>query len=187
MLRKLQVLVCLICATNAIAQNINFTPSKTTQKQDDTKIDYKQMGAPMPSLVFIPYYDSNTKQTDRKQFMTNGDFDNGANLFIMMFNPTCSHCQDETMMMEKNGSLFIRSKVVLLANNVMKPYLSDFVTLTHVDQYPFMYLGIDSTDFINNLFLYQQLPQLNIYNCARKLIKTYSGEVAIDSLKKYIQ
>lgn len=187
MLRKLLLLVCVMCATNAIAQHENSTPSKTTQKQDDPKIDYKQTGAPMPSLIFIPYYDTNSKETDHKKYMTNSDFDNGANLFVMMFNPTCSHCQDETVILGKNGSLFKRSKVLLLANIIMKPYMGDFVALTHVDRHPFMYLGVDSTDFINNLFLYQQLPQLNIYNSERKLIRTYTGEVAIDSLKKYIQ
>ncbi|MFI4962763.1 MAG: hypothetical protein ACHP6H_02785 [Legionellales bacterium] len=141
----------------------------------------------MPSLIFIPYYDSNSKAGDRKKYMINSDLDNGANLFVMMFNPTCSHCQEQTIMLEKNASLFKKSKVLLLANIIMKPYLSDFVVLTHVDSYPFMYLGLDSTDFINNLFLYQQLPQLNIYNNERKLIRTYTGEVAIDSLKRYIQ
>ena len=187
MFRNILVLVCIFCATNAIAQNAISTPSKTTQKQDDTKIDYKQIDAPMPSLIFIPYYDSNSKVQDRKKYMTNSDLDNGANLFVMMYNPTCSHCQDETMLLENNAFLFKRSKVLLLANIIMKPYLGDFIALTHADRYPFMYIGIDSAEFINKLFLYQSLPQLNIYNSERKLIRTYTGEVAIDSLKKYIQ
>ncbi len=48
-----------------------------------------------------------------------------------------------------------------------------------------MYIGTDSSGFINNVFLYQSLPQINIYSPAHKLIKTYTGEVPIDSLKQY--
>ena len=69
----------------------------------------------------------------------------------------------------------------------MQPYLGDFVAITHVDKYPEIYLGTDSTDFVSNLFLYQALPQINVYSADRKLIRSYSGEVAVDSLKKYIQ
>ena len=69
----------------------------------------------------------------------------------------------------------------------MKPYLSDFIKQVHLNEYPSIYLGTDSMGFINNAYLYQALPQINIYNSDRKLVKTYTGEVAIDSLKKYIQ
>ena len=126
--------------------------------------------------------------TPAKPVLTNKDLDNGANLIVMMFNPTCSHCQDETVMLEKNSALFKQSKVALVASPNMQPYLGDFIKYTNADQYPsFMYLGIDSSDFIKKLFLYQSLPQINIYDKHQKLIKTYAGEVPIDSLSKYIQ
>jgi len=123
----------------------------------------------------------------KKSILTNKDLDNGADLFVMMFNPTCSHCQDETRILEKNSALFKRSKIILLANPNMVPYMSDFIKYTDIDQYPFMYMGIDSASFISKVFLYQALPQINIYDENRKLIKTFTGEVAIDSLSKYIQ
>ncbi len=66
-------------------------------------------------------------------------------------------------------------------------YLNDFATMMNLDNYPSLYLGIDSTDFISSVFLYQSLPQINVYSSDRKLLKTYTGEVAIDTLKKYIQ
>ena len=121
-----------------------------------------------------------------KEILTNDDLDNGANLFIMMFNPTCSHCQDETVLIGNNADLFKRSKLVLIAAPVQKMYIGDFIKYTRFEKYPF-YLGIDSSDFINKVFLYKALPQINIYDKHRKLIKAYSGEVAIDSLKNYIQ
>ena len=187
MLRRLLILIFIVGATNAIAQHKNSASPKTTEKQSDPEIDYKQPGAPMPPLVFIPYYDSSVRERNRRQFMTGKDIDNGANLLIMMFNPTCGHCQATAIEMGKNKELFKKSKVLMLATKIMMPYLGDFVEFTHATDYSFVHLGVDSTDFVNNTFLYQSLPQINIYNGERKLIRTYTGEVSIDTLKQYIQ
>jgi len=128
------------------------------------------------------------KRAAQKSIVTEKDFDNGANLFVMMFNPTCSHCTDQTQTFEKNIALFKKSKLVLMANPTMKPYLQDFVKTYHTDDYfPTINVGMDSTGFMNNVFLYQALPQINIYDGDRKLIRTFTGNVAIDSVKKYIQ
>jgi hypothetical protein len=61
------------------------------------------------------------------------------------------------------------------------------VNMLHVQDYPFIKAGLDSSGFINNVFLYQTLPQINIYNAERRLLKTYAGEVPMDTLKKYIE
>ncbi len=193
MLRKLLVLLCVVCAVTAIAQKKTKTrPAKTKQtesKQNKEEIDYKQVGTPMPDLVFVPFYDSASKvpKSQRKNVMTNKDFDNGANLIVMMFNPTCGHCQEQTLMMGRNDDWFKKTKVVLLATLIMKPYLQDFATFTEPSAHSYMYLGVDSTDFINNIFLYQQLPQINIYDRERKLLKTYTGNVPMDTLKQFIE
>ena len=204
MLRQLLILLCLACATNTLAQQKAAPSTKTTEKQ----IDYKEMGAPMPPLRVMLYKDTSTKkanntaetehlsrrqkreQEQKKQedkYITEDDLNNGANLFVMMFNPTCSHCQDETAIIKTNIDLFHKTQLVLIANPQMKQYLPDFVNLLHVLDYPTMHVGIDTTGFIDKVFLFQMLPQINIYNHDRKLIKTYNGEVAIDSLKKYIE
>ena len=206
MLRKLILLPCLFLCAGAIAQT-----SKITEKQEEKEIDYKQVGAPMPPLKMLLYQDTSRKKvvtgtvnTDpprkakRKnrhdepaagvtKMITVHDVDNGANLFVMIFNPTCAHCEDETVMLEKNIALFKRSKILLMAAPGMMPYLGDFVKRLGVDEYPQMSAGVDSSGFVNNIFLYQTLPQINIYNADRKLLKIWSGEVSIDSLRQHIQ
>ncbi len=208
MLRKLLILLCLICATNTFAQKTTTQPSKTTEKQDDAKIDYKLTGAPMPNLKILLYKDTSakkdtnnikpTRHSRRKKhesepalqddkYLTDKQLDNGANLIVMMFNPTCSHCQDETAIIKNNISLFNKTQLVLLATPAMKQYLPDFVNMLHVMDYPMMHVGIDSSGFIDKVFFYKMLPQINIYSRDRKLLKSYNGEVAIDSLKSYIE
>jgi hypothetical protein len=181
--------------------------TKTTQNSPQTEIDYKQTGAPMPPLKYMAYNDTtatakaaralrNKKAGKHKNsqsdtdamytFMTEKDFEIDGNLFVMMFNPTCSHCEDVTFMLEKNIDLFKKDKVVMLANKVMEPYLPDFTQRHHIDSYPAIYIGYDSSGFIGNAYMYQALPQINIYSPDHILLKSYSGEVPMDTLKKYI-
>jgi hypothetical protein len=218
MLRKLMMLVCLAGATNAMAQNTVPATTKNTQNPADAKIDYKQMGAPMPSFTILPFHDTSAKKTpatapadiemtarQKRQakkraekmeaenkmksaaVFTDKDLNNKGNLFVMMFNPTCGHCTDQTQVFEKNIALFKKSRLVLMANPNMREYLPNFVKSFHTDDYaPIMHVGMDSLGFINTVFLYQALPQINVYSNDRKLIRTFTGEVSIDTLKKYI-
>ncbi|NDA64813.1 MAG: hypothetical protein EBX50_22730, partial [Chitinophagia bacterium] len=110
-----------------------------------------------------------------------------GNLFLMIFNPTCGHCEDQTDQFIKNISLFNKSNLVLVTNPVMRGYLPDFIKNHHIKDHPQIQVGVDSSGYISNTFLYGSLPQINIYNSDLKLIKMYQGEVVIDSLKQYIQ
>ena len=184
---------------------------KSTQNTPLANIDYKQKDAPMPGLLFLAYHDStggtdkvtlnkkgkikkHKKQSElheqnRGSFyqVTDKELNNGANLFVMMFNPTCLHCEDATFKIEDNIKLFKKSKIVLLTGEKSKMYIPDFAQRHRIVRYPAMYIGYDSSTFIDDVFLYQTLPQLNIYNAERKLIKVYCGDVPIDTLKKFIQ
>ncbi len=198
MLRKLLLPVFVLGVMNVHAQE----PAKAAK---ETPIDYHEPGSPMPRLKLVTLdtlskvYEGrelkkinkkNTKKwgyTPATRVVGNDDLDNGGNLFLMMFNPTCGHCEDETEILKKNIGLFKKSRLVLVANASMKTYLPDFVKNHKTrDFYPQMTVGLDSSDFIKLIFQYGALPQINIYGSDRKLIKSYNGEVAIDSLKQYI-
>ena len=56
-----------------------------------------------------------------------------------------------------------------------------------IKDYPQMFVGADSFKVTDRLFTYQGLPQINIYNKERKLIKIFQGDIFIDSLKAYIK
>jgi len=192
-----------------------ITPTRIEEAKKTLEIDYKVIGAPMPELRLLRFRDTTQKEVpapepapvaekkgrkgkrpvikksdaagmDRK-FLTSKDFDNGANLIIMMFNPTCSHCEDETELLEKNIFLFTKSKLILMANPMMQEYIPNFARSFNVTQYRTITLGVDSGDFITKTFIYGALPQINIYSRDRKLLRTFSGETSIDSLKNYIE
>lgn len=120
--------------------------------------------------------------------ITNKAVASKANLFVMLFNPLCDHCKNETEMLEKNIRLFKQSKVVMFAAPAMAEQLAAFERDTHISQYADkIRIGLDSNGTMEKIFLYKSLPQINIYNKNRKLIKIFTGDVPIDSLKRYIQ
>lgn len=209
MLRNLLLPVFLLSAAQSFAQ-----ASKITEKPSPAGTDYTKVGAPMPPMLLIAHHDTGVKPNavaevtkdahDKRHakkgneglkwedkpvyYITNSSLDNGANLFVMLFNPTCPHCEDQTELLEKHITLFKKSKIVMVASTTTREYLPDFVRSFHVeDYYPQISIGSDSTDFIKNIFLYTLIPQINIYNGQRRLIKSFTGGVAMDSLKQYIE
>ena len=200
------IILSLLSATltlTAIAQQ----NTKSTQNTPSPNIDYKREGSPMPTLYMREYHDTSAgnapvltkKERKRKAkitpdvpadlytTLTNKDLDNGANLLIMLFNPTCSHCEEMTTLIEQNMKMFRKTEIVLLASKPMAPYIPDFAERFHIAKYPRMHIGYDSSNFVDNIFTYQRLPQLTIYDGDRKLLKIFTGEVPIDTLGKFIE
>jgi hypothetical protein len=152
--------------------------SAKTEAADTTKVDYKLVGAPMPPLRLV--------REDGK-IINHRNTDNGANMFIMMYNPTCEHCQEEANIIIKNLSMFNKSRILFMASPNMQPYFSFFEAITKVSKHHKIDVGLDSSGFIDKTFIYQSLPQINIYDKDRKLARIFTGDVPIDSLKQYIE
>ncbi len=162
-------------------------------------IDYKIVGAPMPPIrlivpadltkaakAVVPDSAGHTYPYEYKA-LTEKDFAYKGNLLIMTFNPTCEHCQDETEIFKKNIHLFKNTKIILMASPSMVQYLEFFNNGLQVTEYPStITMGVDSAQYVEKTFLYQTLPQLNFYDHDRKLVRSFTGNVSIDSLKRYI-
>ncbi len=172
MLRQLLSCALMMLPLTGICQK------KALMKPTEGKVDYKHVGAPMPMLRTV---------SDNKSVVTDKMVSNDANLVVMMFNPTCEHCEDMTSAIEKNIFLFKKTHVVLVAGAMMTPYLDLFRKNMKLDQYPGIKMGVDSSQFIDNTFRYEGLPQVNIYDHDRKLLKTFSGITTIDSIKAFIE
>lgn len=184
MLRKLLV-ITLLFSTVAVAyaqkkdKKKKKNKGKTEQVASDTaKIDYKEVGAPLPPLQI-------TTRTGEK--LTEKDFAGSRNLLVMMFNPTCDHCQEETTIIQKNIEKFKNTKILLVAAPSMIDYLEFYNNVTRYSKYPDMVVGVDSAGFIDKTFTYQSLPQINIYDKNRKLVKIFAGVTEIDALEPYIK
>src|SRR5690606_26757857 len=112
---------------------------------------------------------------------------NDAHLIIMLFNPTCEHCEEMAIDFRKNIALFEKTNLVLVAAQGMNKWLEFFLNTTKTADFPKIQIGIDSAHLVEQVYLYKALPQINIYNKERKLEKIFFSNVPIDSLKRYIE
>lgn len=194
MLRKLLIISCLFSTETIFAQEgvhpgsgVNNRQTGNTSSRLATEktsgisaemIDYKAIGSPLPNFM--------VKGIDGK-IITNKDVQYNGNLLLMLFNPTCSHCEDMTELLEKNITLFYKTKLLMVATSGMQPYMKEFERRHRTDEYAPIQLGTDSTKLIDRVFTYKMLPQINVYDKNRNLIKSFNGNIPIDSLKEYIQ
>lgn len=181
MLRKLLIITLLLGTFAGVyAQKKDKKKGKkqNTEQSAAEQVDYKKLGSPMPDMRVVT--------RDGKEITTR-DLTNDANLFIMLFNPTCEHCQEETIQLEKNISLFKKSKLLLIAAPSMMTYLEFYNNVTRYSKYPNIMVGVDSMGYVDKTFIYNSLPQINIYDKDRKLLRIFSGETPIDTLKPYIE
>jgi thioredoxin-related protein len=179
MMKKLYLAVGILFLFAACkAQKTNVTKEiKSSNTNNIPIVNYKEIGAPLPEFKVVRL--DGTK-------IVNKDAQYDGNLFIMFFNPTCGHCEEFTETLKKNIFLFKKTKVIMVAGSMMQPYLPDFIKKHELSKYPTLTMGVDSSEMINKMYLYQSLPQLNIYGKDRKLLKYYTGDIAIDSIRAYI-
>src|SRR5262245_61559673 len=114
-MRKLLIITCLLSVAFAgFSQKKKKVSAETGIAAADAPdtTDYKQLGAPMPRMRLV---------MPGGQFFTNKDVANKANLFVIMFNPLCEHCQEVTRMLEQNTKLFKKSNIILMAAHNMMP------------------------------------------------------------------
>lgn len=185
MQRKLLIILGLMgCVLITFAQKKKKNNKATaTATQADSAINYKEVGAPMPPLNFLHMKGKHAGN----DIYTTKNLPADKNTLVMMYNPTCGHCQEETILFKNNKDVFKKTEILLVADTAMKEYIDFFHTTTKVFDNPELKMMIDNCEFIKKTFKYQSLPQLNIYDKNRKLIKIFYGDTPIDSLKQYLQ
>jgi len=180
MIRKLLIITCLISVASLASARKTFkndTPLFDKQDVNDTPGDYRVVGAPMPKIYFI-------RKDGGK--ITNSDISKKRKTIIMIYNPLCEHCEDETVLIGQNIQKFDNTDFILLAAPNMTGQYSYFENTVHVSKYPQLVQAADSSGFIEKVYTYESLPQINIYDKHHKLMKIFTGDVAIDSVTAYL-
>lgn len=159
-----------------LAAALLLTGTVFAQQPEAPQPLYRNVGSVLPPIRLV--------DTTLKVY-TGDDFDSKNHLFLFMFNPTCGHCIEMAKLMGKNIKVFKKSTVVFMAGAAMMPYMSSFYKATDIGNYPQIKVGIDSAGVVDKLYGYQTLPQINIYDKHRKLVKIFSGDTPLEALKKY--
>lgn len=143
------------------------------------KVNYKKAGAAIPPFVL---------EQPNGQPLTNTALKAGKPLLLMIFSPDCEHCAMKLDTLKGLTGIFKTTQMLLVTELRNKPNLNSFLKKKGFDKVPlFRKAGLDRGDLISNIYTYQLLPQYNFYNAKGRLVKTFTGNAPVDSLRMYIR
>ena len=102
---------------------------------------------------------------------------------IMLFNPECSHCQEQLDMLLSLPEVAQKTQIVMssiepLAKN------KDFYNKNHLEKYPFIFMGRDFKYTLGTFYQPKTIPVLAFYNAEKQLIFSNQGDAKKKEVKK---
>ena len=117
-----------------------------------------------------------------KQELTSKDLKNQATI-IMYFSPDCDHCKQQTTEMI-NRIKDLSKYQIILATYQPEEQMAGFQTYYQLQKYPNIRMGRDTKFLLPPFYKIKNLPYLALYNKKGDLIKTFDGNVKVDTLLK---
>lgn len=165
--------------TNASSSSSSTSKSNASAKAVNTfEKALAQPGASLPPLTWLSadeklYADSNLRQQ--------------TPLILVLFNPSCGHCMDVAVTMKSRIQELAGAEIVFLTGNNLLAELPSFIQQTRMTGMPNVHIGIDHTDVSKQLFEYNGIPQIMVYNKAHILLKTYYKQMNLDEIIRLIR
>ena len=118
--------------------------------------------------------------------ITKQDLKKNQPVILMYFNPECSHCRHQLEDM-LNRMEELKEIQIILATYRSIEELSLFQEKYKLAEYPNILAGRDTKYFIQPFYKIKNLPYLALYDKKGKLIRTYEGNVKVDTLVEAFQ
>lgn len=173
-----------VMAQSSSTSNASSSSSSTSKSNASAKAvntfekALAQPGASLPPLTWLSadeklYADSNLRQQ--------------TPLILVLFNPSCGHCMDVAVTMKSRIQELAGAEIVFLTGNNLLAELPSFIQQTRMTGMPNVHIGIDHTDVSKQLFEYNGIPQIMVYNKAHILLKTYYKQMNLDEIIRLIR
>jgi thiol-disulfide isomerase/thioredoxin len=109
------------------------------------------------------------------------------NTIIMLFNPTCGHCQDQLQLMLALPEITQSTNVILTSSETLNK-IKTFYDKFHLEKYPLIHIGKDYKYFFGGFYQPKTIPVLAFYNPQKQLVYFNQGNVKkkeiLEALKK---
>lgn len=138
---------------------------------------------PPPYKRFPEYPPVKLLLPDSVSFFTKDDLPKKTPILLMMFNPTCSHCQHETEELVKNIDEFKNIQVVM-ATSMPFDSMVVFREKYKLADYKNIVVGQDTHYFLFSYFQNHNLPFHAFYDKKKQLISVFEGSVGIHSIRE---
>jgi hypothetical protein len=153
-------------------------PPGPPQPPKDLSQEYRKHGSPIPPLA-IEKLDG--------QLVTNAQLQKGKSVWLMIFSPQCEHCEHMVDSIKGLGDKMSNVQLIMVAEPRNKEFLAGFIKKKGLADDPmFQQLGTDKGNLIYNIYNYQVLPQINIYDTKQHLETTAFGSFIMDTVKNYL-
>ncbi len=114
------------------------------------------------------------------------DMDSTSPKALVLFNPGCGHCKDLIGKIKDSMSMVQDVKFYFICGLNLLEHMPKFVEETKTKELKNMVIGVDNSEITNEIFDYNGIPQIMLYNKKQQLQKIFFKEITMDSLSYYV-
>jgi len=141
-------------------------------QNDSTLAPYKRFPGFPPISLLLP---------DGKSYFTKSDLPKDKAVLLMLFNPSCSHCQEETKQITQHIDKFSNIHIVMCTPMPLDSMLA-FREKYKLANYKNITITQDNKTMMPTYFMISNLPFLAFYNRKKELIVTHEGSMSIEKV-----
>ncbi|HRG23811.1 MAG TPA: redoxin domain-containing protein [Chitinophagaceae bacterium] len=141
-------------------------------QKDSTQAPYKRFPGFPPISLLLP---------DGKSYFTKADLPKDKAVLLMLFNPSCSHCQEETKQITQHIDKFSNIHIVMATPMPLDSMLA-FREKYKLANFKNITITQDNKAMMPTYFMINNLPFLAFYNRKKELIGTHEGSMSIEKL-----
>lgn len=174
---QMKYVAFLVIAFSLSASTPIFSQQASQEQSSDKSA--KDIGAPVPEFTF---------SDKESNVYTRDDLNKEKGVVVVLFNPTCDHCQDFAREVVKyQKELLPLADIIFVGAKDMKPYLEKFIDETGLNEVPEVKVGAERSDLIQDLFEYKSLPQINVYDKRHKMVWKKNGGSTAEEVLLYLK
>ncbi len=151
--------------------NLLFIQSAIAQS-DSLQPPYKRFPTYPPVKLLLP---------DSISFYTKADLPKKAAIMLMLFNPECEHCKQETEDLISKIDRFKNIQVVMATNTTFSRMLA-FRETYQLAKYKNIIVAQDTHYFLPTFYMIRNLPFLAFYNRKKGLISVFEGTLPMEKV-----
>jgi thioredoxin-related protein len=142
-----------------------FLPAMTAAQQPPGEAPYRRFPVYPPVKLLLP---------DSSTYYSKADLPKKSPVLLVLFNPQCSHCQQETEEIIRHIDLFKDVQIVMATSMPFDSMLA-FRDKYRLPDYKNIVVGQDTHYFLPTFYNIRNLPFLAFYNRKKELIDVFEG------------
>jgi thiol-disulfide isomerase/thioredoxin len=95
---------------------------------------------------------------------------------VMLFNPTCGHCQDQLKLLLSMDEVAKNTNLILASTETLEK-IKLFAEQFQLSKYPWVHIGKDTKYFFGSFYQPKTIPVLAFYNKKQQLVYFNQGNV----------